>query len=228
MSIVLFREITTEDKLKELEAKALEYTGLYVDMKNPPERKYVKEMADDIISIQKKLDRARIDISKKLKSDIDNEARVINERLANANEPFTILLDEYKKERAAELAEEKRIQQMRELAIQKELDHESALIENELFDLRKAEYERNREAIEAEQKKQAIELAKQQLEQEQAAAEAIRLADENKRLADVNHRAKINNAIMNDFLNAGIDQDLAKAVTIILAKNLIKNVKVIY
>ena len=43
MDITIFKELTTEEQLVELQLEADKYTGLYVDMSNAPERKYVKE-----------------------------------------------------------------------------------------------------------------------------------------------------------------------------------------
>ena len=64
MSITLFKEITTEEALSKLEADGKKYTGLYVDMEDKEQRKYVKDSAALIIGLLKKVDRARIDKSK--------------------------------------------------------------------------------------------------------------------------------------------------------------------
>ncbi len=45
MSIAIFQEITTEELLTELEADGVKYQGLYVDMNDAKQRKYVKDSA---------------------------------------------------------------------------------------------------------------------------------------------------------------------------------------
>jgi len=60
MEIAIFKEVTTESALIELEAEGKKYDGLYVDMDKAPERKYVKDKAAFIAGLLKKLDRTRI------------------------------------------------------------------------------------------------------------------------------------------------------------------------
>ena len=61
--IKILTSVTTEEVLKGLEVDAKAYEGLYVDMENKPERKYVKDKAALISGMLKTLDRARIDES---------------------------------------------------------------------------------------------------------------------------------------------------------------------
>ena len=133
MDIVLFQEITTEDALRQLELEGEKYTGLYVDMNDAEQRKYVKESATMIGGLLKKLDRSRIDQAKASKLSIETEAKSIRERLETANLPFTMLIDAYKHERAEILAKQKAKDDAMALALQIETDHEYGLLMNNEF-----------------------------------------------------------------------------------------------
>lgn len=171
MNIVIFEDVTTDSALAEIEANAAKYKGLYVEMSNAPERKYVKGMASEISGLLKKLDRARIDKSKAYKQSVESEAEKIRLRLEEANEPFTILIDEYAKERAAILAKEKAARELIELRAQIEKDQEFALLMDAQFESEKLKKEQERMAYEENLKKQAAEDAriKAELESERAA-----------------------------------------------------------
>jgi len=142
MKIQIFNDIATENALLEIESESKKYEGLYVEMANKEERKYVKDKAEFISSILKKLDRARIDESKRYKILVEQEARSIRERLEEANKPFSLLIDEYKEVRAKELRIEKEKQDAIDLAFQIEVDHGDGLDLNKLYDLEKNEIER--------------------------------------------------------------------------------------
>lgn len=170
MQITIFKELTTEDYLVELENKAAEYEGLYVDMNNAAERKFVKDKAHDIQQLLKKIDRKRIDESKEYKLKVEAEAKAISERLESANAPFQFLIDQHKAERAKILAAEKAEREAIELAQQIEVDHEDAINLNKLFDLEKAEEARK---AKEEHDKMVAEIAEQ--ERVKAAQEAERM-----------------------------------------------------
>lgn len=175
MEIQIFKDLTTEDIIAGLEVESKKYEGLYVDMNNAPERKYVKEKAALISDILKKLDRARIDKSKEYKILVESEAKNIKQRLEAANLPFTALIDKHKQERAEALAKEKAEREARDLAIQKEADHEAAIMEDKVRAFEKAEAERlEKESIE-QQKAEAARIAKENSERE--AREAIEKAE---------------------------------------------------
>ena len=93
MSIVIFKEVTTEEVLQSLEADGEKYTGLFVDMDNAEERKYVKDSASKISGMLKTLDRARIDKARDFKQAIELEATEIKGRLEAANDPYTLLIE---------------------------------------------------------------------------------------------------------------------------------------
>jgi len=214
MNIVLFKDITTDEFLSEVETESKKYIGLYVDMEDAPQRKYVKDKASSINSLLKTLERARIDKSRDYKTQVEKEAGQIKERLESANEPFTLLIDEHKLARAKVLEEEKRIADEKALVIQIAADHEESLSMNKLFDFEKAETIRLQKEHEDNLKKEAaeqatidaekvaklnqerIELEKQKLiddaveakEREELLAEKVKLAiadAENKRVADI-------------------------------------------
>ena len=100
MEVAIFNKVTTESILAELEAEGLSYEGLYVDMSDPKQRKYCKDKGEVIQKLRKDLNRARIDLTKVSKANIDNEHAAIDARLAKANEPFDLLINDWKAERA--------------------------------------------------------------------------------------------------------------------------------
>ncbi len=53
MKVSIFKELTTEDQLCQLEAEAEKYTGLHVEMENKDERKFVKDKASLIAGMRK-------------------------------------------------------------------------------------------------------------------------------------------------------------------------------
>lgn len=228
MEISIFKELTTESFLAEIEEESKKYDGLYVDMSNTPERKYVKEKAQGVNDLLKKLDRARIDTSKAFKAKVEEEAKLIKERLENANKPFTLLIDEYKAERAKILAEEKARKEAIELAIKIEADHEFALLMNDKFDSEKEQ--RAKEKAEREQKikedaaKQAVKQEKLRAQQQAQAEESDRL----RRLADTEHKAKVNNSILKALIANNIDVEVAKSVIRLAAKNELPNLTINY
>lgn len=165
-NITIFEDITTSEILDQLEADSKAYTGLYVDMKNAKERKFVKDKAVLINGMLKKLDRARIDKSKDYKILVESEAKEIKARLEVANEPFTLLIDEYNKERAKILAEEKRVNEEKLAAIQYDRDFDDAEQLDRLFDLEAKEAAANLVLEQQAQEKHEREIA------ENAAAQA--------------------------------------------------------
>jgi len=204
MSIVLFKEITTEKALSDLEEKASKYDGLYVEMENKEERKFVKDHASLINGLLKKVDRARIDIKKEYGVMVEDEALLIKNRLEEANKPFTLLISEYKIVREKQLAKEKEIQAAKDLAAEMPIMHEEAISMNELHDFKiqqeiNIQKERDDEIarqarLESEKKAEQAELDKIQA-QKQAKADAEQaIIDaekaEQRRLKDIELAAK--------------------------------------
>ena len=238
-NLVLFSDLTTDEKLAQLEAEGEKYQGLYVDMADKEQRKFVKDQASFVNELLKKLDRKRIDLSKQYKAQVEAEAKEIKLRLEKANSPFTALIDEWNAERKRILDEEKRIQAEKELAEQIERDHEEALQLNRLWDLEAKEREAQREnerQQQAEREKQIAEkAAKQAAKQALIDAENARQAqlqrEENARLkreADTEHKKQINNAILSVLVENGITEDDAKTVITLAAKGLLPSIQINY
>ncbi len=235
MEIAIFDSVVVESALTELEAEGKKYDGLYVDMENAPERKYVKDKASLIATLKKKVERVRIDSAKSYKAEVEKQAAAIHERLDAANANFQVLIDDYTAERKKVLDAEKARKQAILDAEQFEQDHEMALLINKTF-----EYDRQQELV----KERQAELARQ-AEREEYAAQQVKLAEErqiaqqrqaeqdeinaeNARLANVEHVKVINNAALADRVELGLTENNAKAVISAIAKQLISNIQINY
>lgn len=234
-NLVLFSDLTTDEKLAQLEADGEKYIGLYVDMDNDDERRYVKDQASEIKAMQKSLEEKRKALNKKRKADVDNEAAEIDRRLAKANEPLTKLIDEWNAERKRILDEEKRVQAEIELQAQIESDHDEAIQLNRLWDLEKVERERQREIERQQQADREKQIAEQAAKQALINAENARQAqlqqEENERLkreADTEHKRKVNNSILAVLAENGIAEQDAITVITLAAKGLLPNTKINY
>jgi len=228
MNIAIFKEITTEEYLLEIEAEGKKYEGLYVDMTNAPERKFVKEQAAKIKAMLKRLDSERIAKARDYRSMVESEAETIKERLEAANSPYTLLIDAYaadcKKVRDAEKATE----DSKALAIEKENDHEHALLlDNQvMYEKHLAEENRLREealireGIAAQVANAHEDMIRQQNEQA--------IVDHNARLADKENVRMVNNNIANHLRSIGLDEEKARAVVVAIAKGRIFNVSIQY
>ena len=115
MEIAIFESVVIESALRDLEAEGEKYAGLYVDIDNAPERKYVKDKAAEINGLLKKIDRARIDASKNYKVEVEKQALAITNRLVDANSNFQVLIDDYNLERKKALDAKKLELQQTEL-----------------------------------------------------------------------------------------------------------------
>lgn len=234
-NLVLFSGLTTDEKLAQLEAEGEKYQGLYVDMSDKEQRKFVKDQASFVADLLKKLDRKRIDLSKQYKAQVEAEAKEIKLRLEKANSPFTALIDEWNAERKRILDEEKRVQAERDLAEQIERDHEEALQLNRLWDLEKVERERQREIERQQQVEREKQIAEQAAKQALINAENARQSqlqqEENERLkreADTEHKKNVNNSILAVLVENGISEQDAKTVIKLAAKGLLPNTKINY
>jgi hypothetical protein len=229
MDIVLFQEITTDEALTKLEAEGKKYEGLYVDMDDKKERKYVKDNAALISNMLKKLDRARIDKSRDHKTSIEAEAADIKGRLELANLPFSKLIDEHKEKRAAILAEEKVKAEAEELLLQIGYDHDQALMMDKIRTIEAAEQEQERLADEKRISNEAAEFARIQAEKnaqaeldriEQDRQDAIRREQEAKAQAQQAERDRIaaEERARAQALQAEVDARAAEAQAIIRAE----------
>lgn len=228
MDIVIFKDLTTSDHIKELKLEAEKYTGLYVDMNEPEQRKYVKEKADNINQLLKKVDRKRIDAAKEYKILVEKEANSIVEDLKIANLPFTLLIDEYKAERKKILDDEKARKQAIIDAEKLELDHEMALLINKTYEYDKAESERIEKEKLALIKEEAENAAAERQKQINKSIEQEKINAENARLTNLDHVREINNGILFVLLKNGINEKDAKTFIRLAAKNEIPNLKINY
>lgn len=228
MSIVLFKDVTTEDALLALEAEGEKYKGIYVDMSDAPQRKYAKDKADAISKLIKDLDRARIDKSKVFKASVEKEAAAIKQRLEDANRPWTLLIDGWNNDRAKILAEEKRVREAKELAVQIENDHEFALLIDSKVMAEKAEKERLQLEHEENLKADAAAKAKEEIEADLERQKQLHIRNEKERLANTEHLKTVNNAIVDKLVALGVDFEIAKAVVRCMAKSEIPRVKINY
>ena len=207
MNITLFQDVTTDEVLNQLQAESEEYEGLYVDMDNAPERKYVKEKAELINKLLKSLNRARIDKSADYKAQVEREAQIIKERLELANKPFSLLLDEHKAKRAKILADEKAAKQKIIDDAKFEADHEFALLLNKTYEFDQAEKVR----LQVEHEKHIAELAAAEAVEQHKRFEEQRkqqvINEENARLANVEHVRGINQSILAEMLKFDLDQE---------------------
>ncbi|MCP4987608.1 MAG: hypothetical protein GY928_16580 [Colwellia sp.] len=236
MNIAIFKEITTDDYLAELKEESEKYTGLYVDMNNAPERKYVKEKAELVSGLIKKLDRARIDKSKEYKQQVEKEAADIKEQLEIINSPFTLLIDGYKAERKKVLDAEKARKQAILDAEQLELDHELALFMNSTFEADRVkaiqeerEAEKARQIEREEYAAQQVKLAEERQIAQQRQAEQDRINEENARLANKEHCASLNRLALNNLIDScELNPEQARSVVRAIIKNKISNVTINY
>lgn len=236
MDIILFKDITTEEQLIALEAEALTYDNLYVDMEDGDARKFVKERASIVTSMLKKVDRTRIDVTRAFKIKVDAEAENITSRLTAVNKPFTRKIDEHKAERQKVLDAEKAVQAAKDLIIQIANDHDEALLMDRIFEFDHIEEIRIQaerdDLIRKEATTQAeIKAAKdaEEIEYQRESTELARIADLARRENDREHKANTNNAavacLMSELEMSELD---AKDLVTVIAKGLISNIVINY
>ena len=217
MNVTIFKDLTTEEKLVSMEAQASEYIGLYVDMDDLKQRKYVKDKESEIGSIRKALNTSRIKKVKDYTLQVKSEFDAIDARLAKANEPFTLLHDEYKAERVKVLAKEKAEREAVLMAEQKEIDHEFALLLDKSYLADKMEAEKIKVA---EAEKLAAEIAKREREREEL--------ETSKRIKNKEHVRNVNRSILVALLSHDIDEGIARAMIALAAKGMLPNITINY
>jgi len=204
MEIAIFNDVATSEIIDALKAEGEKYQGLYVDMNDPKQRKYVKDNASHIKNLKKQVDRKRIDVVKEFKARVEKEAASITEDLNIANLPFESLIDEYTIERKKILDAEKADRESRERAAQLEVDHEFGLLMNAKFDADKVAAEKDRLAYEEKLKAEAIEQAKQDLinaenKAKEDKARAIEQAKQAKIDAEIQQAQAVEKAIQDEI-----------------------------
>jgi hypothetical protein len=224
-----YREVTTEAILVELEADAQKHVGLWVDMNNSQERKYVKDKAALGKSLIKKLDRSRIDQSAAHKLMLDNEAETIRLRLEDIISPYTVLINLHADEQKVIRDKAKARQDAIDLAFEIERDHDYALLMDAQVMRDKAyaiQAQMDRDAIIA---TQAADLARQEMQRQQEAKERAEAAAVAARLADKESVGKILRAAKEDLmLIEGVDEALAKSIVLSIRNNTIRNTYIKY
>lgn len=228
MNIVLFKDFTTEEIISDLEIESAKYDGLYVEMDDAKQRKYVKDKAGNITEMLKTLDRARIDKAKVYKIKVENEAATIRTRLENANKPFTLLIDDYAKKRAEILAEEKRIAELKTAQAEKEIDHDDAIMCDKLWEFERADRERAAADAIIERQRLDSEIAQKAAADAVANKEASDKAKAAANLANKTHCAKINNEILTKLLETGITEKQGKAIIGLAVNGLCGNMRINY
>ena len=228
MNVTIFKELTTTEHLADLQANSDQYIGLYVDMNIAEQRKYVKNKAVEIKDIIKAVNSARIKKAKDYKKLVDVEAVDIVTALEKANEPFTLLIDDYDAERKVILDAQKASKLAIENAAQKLTDHELALLIDKSYladklAAEKAQAERD-EAIRIDATNRATQAAKNAQE---VTDRAIKL-DADNRLANKKHVRAINREIYSGFISAGLEKDQATKATQALIDGAIQHVKINY
>jgi hypothetical protein len=206
MNVTLFKDLTTDERLTELEANAEEYNGLYVDMEVAEQRKYVKGKAADIKEIIKAVNSARIKKAKDYRVLVETEAASIITRLEKANEPFTLLIDEYDTSRKVILDAEKASKQAILNAEQKLIDHEFAILLDKSYLADKLEAERIQLEHDENIRLMAVERAEEVIRSKIAYEKDLADRQENARLADVEHVRHINRLILKEMHGHGLPE----------------------
>jgi hypothetical protein len=228
MNITLFSEVTTEQALLEISKESENYQGLYVDMSDAKQRKYVKDKAMAIKDMIKLVNRVRIDLPKAYRTNVEGQASEIITSLEKSNEPFTLLIDDYDAERKLVLDAEKLRKANVEAAINKENDHEYAILLDKSYladklAAEKAQAERD-EAIRVDASNRATQAA---INAQEATDRAI-AKDAANRAANKNNVRVVQRAIYTGFINAGLDKDAATIATQALIDNVIPNTIINY
>jgi hypothetical protein len=228
MNVTIFTELTTTEKLAEITKESEKYIGLYVEMSDPKQRKYVKDQAESIKSIRKSLNSARIKKVKDYTLNAKAEFDSIDLILEKANEPFTLLIDDFAAERKAILDKEKAVKLAIEKAAQKEVDHEWAIILDKSYLADKLAAEKAQEERDEAIRIDATNRATQAAKNAQEVTDRAIAQDAANRLADSNNVRLVQRAIFSGFINAGLDKDAATKATQAVIDNYIPHVTINY
>ena len=230
MNVTIFNQITTEESLLAIEEEAKTFDGLHLEMNDDSQRKFAKDSSKHIKSILKRLDRARIDLVSDYKSSVEEEAASISLRLEAANSPFTNLIDEWQAERDQINKEKKAREDAKNLAIEKERDHEFALLMDDRVMADKREAEAAKVIYEDNLKKEAAAKAVLEASEKIAKAKRFEAAEDARRLANTEHVRSVNNEAFDSLMEIRgiVDGDLAKAIITAIARNQIKNISIKY
>jgi hypothetical protein len=228
MNVTLFKDLTSDEHLTGIEANSSEYMGLYVDMEVAEERKYVKGKAADIKDIIKAVKAGSIKKVKDYRMSIKDEEENIIARLEKANEPFTLLIDEYDTARKVILDAEKASKLAIENAVQKELDHEFAILLDKSYLADKLAAEKAQEERDEAIRIDATNRATQAAKNAQEVTDRAVAQDAANRAANKENYRKINRAIYSALIDAGVAKPEAFVVTNALIDNEIPHITINY
>jgi hypothetical protein len=228
MNVTIFTELTTTEKLAEITKESEQYIGLYVEMSDPKQRKYVKDQAERIKSIRKNLNTLRIKKIKDYTLNAKAEFDSIDLILEKANEPFTLLIDDFAAERKAVLDKEKAEKLAIELAVQKDIDHEFAILLDKSYLADKLAAEKAQEERDEAIRIDATNRATQAAKNAQEVTDRAIAQDAANRLADSNNVRLVQRAIFSGYINAGLDKDAATKATQANIDNCIPHITINY
>ena len=228
MNVVLFKDLTTDERLTELEASAEEYNGLYGDMEVAEQRKYVKGKASDIKEIVKAVKAGSIKLVKDYRNLVKAEEDSHISRLEKANEPFTLLIEDYDAARKTILDAEKASKLAIEAAAQKVIDHEYAILLDKSYLADKLEAEKLQFEHDEKIRVNAEENARLSIIRAKEVADQAVALDKANRLANKEHVRGINREILVSLMQAGIAEEDAKTVVSLAARKLAGNLTINY
>ena len=224
-----YKEVTTEAVLLDLEADAKKHVGLWVDMNNNQERKYVKDKAALGKSLLKKLDRSRIDQKTAHGVMLDTEADTLALRIKDIISPYTILIDLHADEQKEIRDKTKAREEAKNTAFEKERDHDYALLMNDRAMLEKKEAEEAKFIYESNLKKEAAAKAVLEASEKIAQAKRCEAAEDARRLANTKHVRSVNAEALDSLcLIEGVSIELGKEIVKAIARNQIKNISIKY
>jgi hypothetical protein len=224
MDIVLFNKITTSEALAEITSESERNIGLYADLHDPEQRKYIKQEGEKISSVRKVLNEFRIKLVKDYTLSVNKEFNYADSVLIKAAEPITLLIDGYKSERKVILDKEKAKKLAIENAIQKEVDHEFAILLDKSYLADKLAAEQAQA-----ERDEAIRIDATNREKSKAAlAEALEAAAVEARIKDKNNVRAINRDIYSGFIFAGLAREEATKATQAMIDGLIPNITINY
>jgi hypothetical protein len=228
MNVTLFKDLTTDERLTEIEANGEEYNGLYCDLDDPEQRKYVKGKAADIKDLIKAVKAGSIKKVKDYRGSVKAEEESIINRLEKANEPFTLLVDDYDTARKVILDAEKASKLAIENAVQKELDHEFAILLDKSYLADKLAAEKAQEERDDAIRIDATNRATQAAKNAQEVTDRAIAQDTANRLADKENVRAVNRAIFSGFINAGFGRTEAFNATNALIDSVIPHITINY
>ena len=228
MNDVTFNEIATEEIILQIESESETYNGLHVDMEDADQRRYVKDKADLIKGMVKKLDRAVIDKPANYKALVRSVAAPVRDRLLKANENFTNLIEDWDAQRKVILDAEKASKLAIENAAQKLIDHEFAILLDKSYLADKMQAERLQLEHDEKIRVEAEENARlSMIRAKEVTDRAIELDTAN-RLANKEHVRSVNRTILAALVSHGVSDEDARWIIALAAKGKLPHLTINY